>query len=97
MVNATIFQSDKVRSQTKDAKSLLQEFVQQYMTETPVYSILQEAGKDHEKTFTIAATVQSVTIGVGVGPNKKKAQENAAQDALQNQEKWKYLLDEQKL
>jgi dsRNA-specific ribonuclease len=36
-------------------------------------------------------------IGVGVGTNKKKGQELAAQDALQNQEKWEYLLDTQKL
>jgi dsRNA-specific ribonuclease len=36
-------------------------------------------------------------IGVGVGTNKKKAQELAAHDALQNQEKWDHLLNEQKL
>lgn len=97
MVEKIIFQSDKVRSQIKDAKSLLQELIQQYFVETPGYDILEEEGKDHEKTFTIAATVQWVTIGVGVGTNKKKAQELAAQDALQNQEKWKYLLSEEKI
>jgi ribonuclease III len=97
MVDAIIFQSDKVQSQMKDAKSLLQELIQQYFVETPGYIILEEVGKDHEKTFTIAATVQWVTIGVGVGTNKKKAQELAAQDALQNGEKWEYLLRGEKL
>lgn len=97
MVDSIIFQSDKVQSQMKDAKSLLQELIQQYFVETPLYSILEEEWKDHEKTFTIAATVQWVTIGVGVGTNKKKAQELAAQDALQNHEKWKYLLAGEKL
>jgi len=58
MIDAIIFQSDKVQSQTKDAKSLLQELIQQYFVETPEYIILEEEGKDHEKTFTIAATVQ---------------------------------------
>ncbi len=58
MVDAIIFQSDKVQSQIKDAKSLLQELIQQYFIETPLYSILEEEGKDHEKTFTIAASVQ---------------------------------------
>lgn len=92
MIENVIFQSEKVRSQIKDAKSLLQELIQQYFTETPLYIILEEEGKDHEKTFTIAAVVQWVTIGVGVGTNKKKAQELAAQDALQNQEKWSHIL-----
>lgn len=58
MINTIIFQSDKVRSQIKDAKSLLQELIQQYFTETPLYTILEEEGKDHEKNFTIAAVVQ---------------------------------------
>jgi|GEM_PF-3285157 len=58
MVENIIFQSEKVRSQIKDAKSLLQELIQQYFVETPGYMILEEVGKDHEKTFTIAATVQ---------------------------------------
>lgn len=97
IVEKIIFQSDKVRTQIKDAKSLLQELVQQYFVETPGYAILEEEGKDHEKTFTIAATVQWVTIGVGVGTNKKKAQEFAAQDALQNQEKWNHLLSWEKI
>gem|GEM_PF-3581099 len=38
-----------------------------------------------------------MSIGVGVGTNKKKAQELAAQDALQNREKWEYLLSGEKL
>jgi dsRNA-specific ribonuclease len=65
---------------------------------TPLYTIQNESGKDHQKVFTIEATVQWVTIGVGVGANKKKAQEFAAQNALQNQEEWQYLLNsEEKL
>jgi len=93
VVEAVIFQSEKVRSEIKDAKSLLQELVQQHLMLTPLYTIQDESGKDHQKVFTIEASVQWVTIGVGVGTNKKKAQEFAAQNALQNQEKWQYLLD----
>ncbi len=58
VVEKIVFSSDKVRLQTKDPKSMLQELIQQYFIETPVYTILEETGKDHEKTFTIAASVQ---------------------------------------
>jgi len=34
-----------------------------------------------------------VTIGTGIGTNKKLAQEAAANDALQNALKWEYLLN----
>ncbi len=58
MIENIVFSSDKVRLQIKDAKSMLQELVQQHLIETPTYNILDESGKDHEKTFTIAASVQ---------------------------------------
>jgi dsRNA-specific ribonuclease len=57
-VEKIVFQSDKVSSQIKDAKSLLQELVQKYFIETPLYTILEEEGKDHEKIFTIKVSVQ---------------------------------------
>jgi ribonuclease-3 len=58
IIEIIIFQSEKVRSETKDAKSLLQELVQQHLTVTPLYNIQDESGKDHQKVFTIEATVQ---------------------------------------
>lgn len=78
---------------TKDPKSRLQEIVQQFIKITPEYIVTREEGKDHEKTFHIAASISGVTIGTGIGTNKKLAQESAASDALAHQEKWKYLLD----
>lgn len=33
-----------------------------------------------------------MTIGTGIGTNKKLAQEAAATDALQNADKWEYLI-----
>jgi len=58
IVEAVIFQSEKVRSETKDAKSLLQELVQQHLMLTPLYTIQDESGMDHQKVFTIEASVQ---------------------------------------
>ncbi len=76
----------------KDPKSRLQEIVQQYMNITPLYTVTSEEGKDHEKVFTITASITGVTIGTGIGTNKKLAQEASASNALQNREKWEYLL-----
>lgn len=53
---------------------------------------MSEEGKDHEKIFTVSASVSGVTIGTGIGTNKKLAQESAACDALQHQERWQKLL-----
>lgn len=87
-----MFASDRVKTETKDPKSRLQETIQQHIKITPLYTVLEEVGKDHEKVFTISASIRGVTIGTGIGTNKKLAQEAAAIDALQNQEKWSYLL-----
>lgn len=91
VVKNIIFTSDKIRPETKDPKSKLQEIVQQHLNVTPIYTVIDEQGKDHAKTFTISASISWVTIGTGMGTNKKLAQEASAQDALQNQEKWEYL------
>ncbi len=53
---------------------------------------MSEEGKDHEKIFTVSASISGVTIGTGVGTNKKLAQESAAHDALQNHAMWDSLL-----
>lgn len=79
----------------KDPKSRLQEMIQQHINITPFYTVISEEGKDHEKVFTISASIAGVTIGTGIGTNKKLAQESAASDALQNQQRWQNLLVKQ--
>lgn len=92
VVEKIIFSSDRITPEVKDPKSRLQEIVQQYMNITPLYTVTSEEGKDHEKVFTITASITGVTIGTGIGTNKKLAQEASASNALQNREKWEYLL-----
>jgi len=92
VVKNIVFSSERVKTETKDPKSRLQETIQQHIKITPDYTVLNEEGKDHEKVFTISASIAGVTIGTGIGTNKKLAQEAAATDALQNSEKWSYLL-----
>jgi len=66
VVKNIIFVSEKVQTDTKDPKSRLQEIIQQHINITPLYIVLGEEGKDHEKIFTVSASVSGVTIGTGV-------------------------------
>lgn len=95
VVRSTVFTSDRVKTESRDPKSRLQETIQQHINATPLYTVLSEVWKDHEKVFTISASIAWVTIGTGMGTNKKLAQEAAATDALAQKDKWEYLLPAQ--
>ena len=62
-------------------KSILQEYSQGKYQTTPVYELISETGPDHLKTFVMEVYVNSKRYGKGEGPNKKEAQQKAAQDA----------------
>jgi len=66
----------------QDAKSRLQELAQAEENFTPTYKVLQEAGPDHDKTFTVGVYVGSDLRGKGSGTSKQHAQQSAAEDAL---------------
>ncbi len=67
----------------KDPKSLLQEYVQSKKQNSPVYTVLQEIGPAHAKTFTIGVFVEEEQLGEGVGHSKQEAEEKAAEQALE--------------
>lgn len=66
----------------KDAKSSLQEAVQQKLKESPHYKILQTSGPDHAKQFTVAVYIKGKELGRGLGHSKQVAEEQAAKQAL---------------
>ena len=57
VVENILFSPEKVHTEVKDPKSRLQEIVQQHIKITPLYTVLSEEGKDHEKIFTISACI----------------------------------------
>jgi ribonuclease-3 len=65
-----------------DAKSYLQEWAQENFGETPYYITVDEAGRDHEKVFTVEVRIGKETHGVGKGLNKQTAEQEAAKEAL---------------
>lgn len=67
----------------KDYKTMLQEVVQQNHGEKLEYVLISETGPDHDKHFEIEVHLNSNVLGRGVGASKKKAEQNAAQEALE--------------
>lgn len=63
-----------------DPKTKLQELLKR---ESISYKTAK-TGEEHMPTYETAVFVNSVKMGVGVGSNKKQAEENAAADALNN-------------
>lgn len=69
----------------KDAKSTLQERVQDELKVSPVYTVRNEEGPDHAKEFTIGVLVNNELLAEGKGKSKQEAEQAAARSAL---EKW---------
>ena len=68
----------------KDYKTALQERVQQKRNQILAYTLVGEAGPDHDKHFEVALTLNGQVIGRGVGSSKKRAEQDAARNALEN-------------
>ena len=64
-----------------DPKSRLQEIMQVAHLPVPRYELVEAAGPDHDKTFRVKLTVAGLET-IGVGKNKKTAQQDAARQAL---------------
>jgi ribonuclease-3 len=47
------------------------------------YSVVEEQGPPHNRTFSISATIEGVEVGRGTGRSKKDAEQEAAQAALE--------------
>jgi ribonuclease III len=50
------------------------------------YSVVDQQGPPHDRTFSISATIDGVEVGRGTGRSKKDAEQEAAQAALEAME-----------
>ena len=66
----------------QDAKSALQERVQEYDGVTPSYAVLRETGPDHDKRFIVGVYVKDALLAEGDGKSKQEAEQSAARVAL---------------
>ncbi len=72
---------------TRDFKSLLQEYLQKRGQQTPTYEVIQTVGPEHDKVFTVRVSLADKELGVGKGHNKKMAEQAAAQNAFERMKK----------
>ena len=66
-----------------DFKSELQEATQERFSMLPEYTVVSEAGPEHEKTFVVEVVINGSLYGRGQGGSKKEAHQAAAKEALQ--------------
>ncbi len=71
------------RLQNEDYKTMLQELVQQKRNQILTYTLTGESGPDHDKEFAVEVRLNNKVIGTGVGSSKKRAEQAAAQAALE--------------
>lgn len=65
-----------------DAKSALQRRAQTVAGHLPTYRVVEVSGPSHRPTFTVEATVLPGLSAQGVGPNKRFAEQDAAERLL---------------
>lgn len=78
-----IFVDELKSGPPKDAKSQLQELVQNQVKQSPHYKIIETHGPDHAKKFVVGVFIQSKEAGRGKGSSKQEAEEQAAAEALE--------------
>lgn len=79
----SLFEKEVKQGPPKDAKSELQEVVQERLKRSPNYKILQTKGPDHAKRFLVAVSIGGKEYGRGLGNSKQLAEEQAAREALE--------------
>lgn len=65
-------------------KGHLQETLQAISPRSPVYELISESGREHEKTFLVRVVWEGMVLGEGAGRSKKQAETAAALEAMQS-------------
>ena len=71
------------RLNNRDYKTALQEYVQQKKNQVLTYTLTGESGPDHDKQFTVQVCLNGEAVGNGVGSSKKRAEQDAARQAME--------------
>lgn len=77
---------DKESMLSQDAKSSLQELLQERYSEGPEYILERQEGPDHAKIFHVSVRFRGEILGHGSSSSKKEAQQQAAAAALKGLE-----------
>jgi ribonuclease-3 len=86
MLNLYIPYLEKADVQTlgKDAKTLLQEYLQGKRIPLPSYSVIATEGEAHAQSFQVECVIPTLKISArGTGTSRRNAEQQAAQAAYQ--------------
>lgn len=75
--------AEVVNSGFKDYKTMLQELVQKEHEDNVAYTILEESGPDHDKSFVAGVIWKNNLLAKGKGKSKKEAEQQAASKAIE--------------
>jgi ribonuclease III len=67
----------------RDYKTSLQEICQNRFKAAPTYVLIREYGPDHDKVFKVRLSLPDILTTMGLGKNKKEAEQQAARKALE--------------
>ncbi len=73
----------ETRLRNADYKTDLQERIQQKKNQVLSYVLVGQSGPDHDKQFDVEVSVNGQVVGRGTGTSKKRAEQDAARDALE--------------
>lgn len=73
-----------IHGQSKDYKTILQEYSQKYLRCLPVYRCERIEGPEHDRVFWISCLLGDSTYGPFPGKTKKEAEQNAAENVCKN-------------
>lgn len=68
---------------TDDYKTRFQELVQRNRDQMISYMLVGESGPDHDKSFRVEVSLNGKVVGSGTGSSKKRAEQAAAQAAIE--------------
>jgi len=84
MLMKPLLNDEALNAQCIDYKTALQELCQKKYKSAPLYTLCDESGPDHEKTFEVEVTAGNDIRQIGRGKSKKEAQKQAAQKAWES-------------
>ena len=85
---ASLLPEKKEGMLVEDAKSHLQEKLQEQFSQAPTYHLDKKEGPAHARSFTVSVRFMDEFLGTGSGSSKKVAEQRAAEAALDTIDSW---------
>ena len=70
---------EAIAGQSKDFKTIIQEYAQKYLGTLPAYSLERSEGPEHDRLFWVSCTLEKEKYGPFSGKTKKEAEQAAAE------------------